>query len=446
MRKLPRLFLSRVLSRNVPRQSKKQPWEKRLQQQTGGLRGWGLSEHYGKVRLKLQFPPGAGIANASATLPYSWAEGSIQPVSALMLKIYKPVMEGGITLKAAIADALAISDHKSQEVVTPWPGIVAAFKEHKLTLDNRIAPKTFEASYERYLNVALLHLDGRNAAQTGKALMKKVLTHQRVNQKPGKKHGEALKPWVEMPKSRLECCLALKKFLEYAVAEHRQPQAFLVPEKDYLRIRGADTKGRKKAVLTDAEVLELIRLLPETWGNVIKICRVFGVRSWEVAFITRATNDDGEPQLRVTKGKTYNTRGGVKEETEPRWLEAVAVDGSTFDLVENWDQLKLPPTVSGKTLGAVLRRLPYWQQLMGEYEARGEWLRPYSLRDTFSVRAHGIVKDDTLIAAAMGHTVEVHHRSYRTTEWRSVRTAFAQAGGNEMASLVKHQQQMQQQQ
>ena len=79
---------------------------------------------------------------------------------------------------------------------------------------------------------------------------------------------------------------------------------------------------------------------------------------------TRRCHDDGEPQLRVTKGKTYNTREGVKEETEPRWLEAVAVDGSTFDLVENWDQLKLPPTVSGKTLGAVRRRLPYWQQLM----------------------------------------------------------------------------------
>ena len=386
-----------------------------------------MSEHYGKVRLKLQFPKGAGVANASATLPYPWAPTSISDVQGLLTRIYGPVMEGGVTLKTAIADVLAISDHKSQEVVTPWPGIVDAFREHKLKLDNRIAPKTFEASYGRYLNVALLHLDGRNAAQTGKSLMEKVLTHQRVNQKPGKKHGEALKPWIEMPKSRLECCLALKKFLEYAVAEHRQPQAFLVPEKDYLKIRGADAKSRKKAVLTDAEVLELIRLLPETWANVIKICRVFGVRSWEVAFITRATNDDGEPQLRVTKGKTYNTRGGVKEETDPRWLEAVAVNGTTFNLVEEWNQLKLPPTVSGKSLGAILRRLPYWQQLMNQYKAKGEWLRPYSLRDTFSVRAHGIVKDDTLIAAAMGHTVEVHHRSYRTSEWRSVRKAFAEA-------------------
>ena len=133
----------------------------------------------------------------------------------------------------------------------------------------------------------------------------------------------------------------------------------------------------------------------------MKISSVLGVRSWEVAFINRATNEDGEPQLRVTKGKTYR----VKEENEPRWLQPVAIDDSTFGLVEGWEQLKLPPTVFGKTLEAVLRRLPYWQLLLAEYKARGEWLRPYSLRDTFSVRAHGIVKDDTLIAAAMGHTV-----------------------------------------
>ena len=417
----------------MPRQKRhKHDWEdglKRNVNKGGKRRGWSVSEHNGKTRLRLQFPKTGDEwpANAQTNLPYSWEEDSIDDITLLINRIYTPVMSKKKSLREAIDDALGVSDKKAQEVVTPWPGIVAAFREHKLTLDNRIAEKTFEASYGRYLNVALLHLDGRNAAQTGKALMEKVLTHQRVNQKPGKKHGEALKPWVEMPKSRLECCLALKKFLEYAVAEHRQPQAFLVPEKDYLKIRGADAKSRKKAVLTDAEVLELIRLLPESWANVVRVSRVFGVRPWEIEYIARANNDDGQPQLRVIKGKTFTTRSGVKEETEPRWLEAVAVNGSTFDLVQNWDQLTFPPTVSGKTLGAYLRRLPYWQQLVADYEARGEWLRPYSFRDTFSVRAHGYGIEDTMIAAALGHSIEVHHRSYRTSEWRSVRTAFAKA-------------------
>jgi hypothetical protein len=65
--------------------------------------------------------------------------------------------------------------------------------------------------------------------------------------------------------------------------------------------------------------------------------------------------------LRGIKGKTFTTRSGVKEQTEPRWLEAVAVNGTTFDLVQTWYQLTLPQTVSGKTLGNILRRLPYWQ-------------------------------------------------------------------------------------
>ena len=50
---------------------------------------------------------------------------------------------------AAIANALAKSDHKSQEVVTLWPGIVTAFKDNKLNQGNRIAEKTFKAFYQR---------------------------------------------------------------------------------------------------------------------------------------------------------------------------------------------------------------------------------------------------------------------------------------------------------
>jgi len=414
----------------MPRLKKKQSWEIKLQSTTTGMRGWSLSDHNAKVRLRLQFPKeGDWPANGQANLPYAWEPSAetFTSVQGLVTRIHAPVMSGKKTLKAAIDDVLAVSDNKADEVVRQWPAIVAAFKKYKLEQGNRIAETTFESSYGRYLNVALVHLQGRKPAQTGKDLTRRVLAHQRVNQKPGIKQGEALQPWIEMPKSRLECCLALKKFLEYAVAEHRQPQTFLIADKDYLELRGADGKRRKKAVLSDEQVLELIKLLPKPWANVVKISRVFGVRPWEIEFIALATNDDGEPQLRVTKGKTYNTRGGVKEENEPRWLEAVAIDGNTFGLVEGWNQLTLPPTVSGKTLGNILRRLPYWQQLVTEYEARGEWLRPYSFRDTFSVRAHGIVKDDTLIAAAMGHTVEVHHRSYRTSEWRSVRKAFAEA-------------------
>ncbi|MDC3185935.1 hypothetical protein OBA47_01715 [bacterium] len=53
----------------------------------------------------------------------------------------------------------------------------------------------------------------------------------------------------------------------------------------------------------------------------------------------------------------------------------MAVDGTTFDLVAGWNQLKLPPTVSGKTLGAVLRRLPSLNCVVPEHHPAPSHLR-----------------------------------------------------------------------
>ena len=231
----------------MPRLAKNKPgWEIGLQAAVKqGRRGWSVVNFRDKTRLRLQFPKqGSWPADAQAFLHYPWSPDSVNPVIQLVNAIYPMVMSGKFTLRAALDDVLAVSDHKADEVVTPWPGIITAFKNYKLTQGNRIAETTFDSSYGRYLSVALVHLQGRKAAQSGKDLTRRVLAHSRINQKPGIKQGEELKPWIEMPKSRLECCLALKKFLEYAVAEHRQPQTFLIGEKDYLELRGADGKRR----------------------------------------------------------------------------------------------------------------------------------------------------------------------------------------------------------
>ncbi len=410
----------------MARQSKKQPWERSLQA-TAHWRGWGLSHHYGKVRLKLQFPPGAGIANASATLPYSWDPASIGPVQGILTRIYGPVMEGGVTLKAAIDDVLAISDHKAQEVVTPWPGIVSAFKDYKLTQGNRIAEATFKSSYQRYLDVALVHLQGRNAATTGKELTERVLTEQRFNKKPGKVYGQPLKKWIDQPKSRQECALALKKFTEFAVSRHRQPQCWLLSEEDYFELKGDGGTREPRAVLSDEEVMKVISLLPETWANVVKIIRIFGFRAWEHRVIVRRINEAGEPQLFVTEGKTHISRRGVKKKTPARWLVPIPLMGNTFNLVEEWETLKLPPTVNGKQLGNELRKLPYWRELMARAKAHGEELPPYSLRHSYSQLGEeaGVNKAD--LCHAMGHSEEVHNRQYTTSTAASVRRSFQKA-------------------
>ena len=223
----------------MPRQKKnKQAWEIGLQGSvSAGRRGWSVSEHNGRTRLRLQFPKtGDWPANAQTNLPFPWDKRSTNEIVLLINRLYEPVMSGKKTLQQAIGDELALSDNKADEVITPWSGIVEAFRDNRLTLGNRIKPETYEASYGRYLQVALLHLQGRKPAKTGKELIERVLTHERFNQKSGVKQGEKLKPWIEMSASRQECCLALKLFLEFAVSEHRQPQALLIPERDYLQL------------------------------------------------------------------------------------------------------------------------------------------------------------------------------------------------------------------
>ena len=174
--------------------------------------------------------------------------------------------------------------------------------------------------------------------------------------------------------------------------------------------------------------MKVISLLPESWANVVKIIRIFGFRAWEHRVIVRRINEDGEPQLFVTEGKTYATRG-TKRQNDPRFLRPIPVGGQIFDLVGEVQrgELDLPKgkqgnliEVDGRNLGNRLRQLPLWRELEGKYAAQGEWLRPYSFRDSWSHEAGRYGMSDHNICRAMGNTVEVRNRSYRTSSFSSM--------------------------
>lgn len=425
----------------MPRKQKTKPtWEVGLQGAVReGRRGWSVVNFRGKVRLRLQFPKkGTYPADQQAFLPYEWAPESINPILQICNRIYGPVMSGEATLRSAIDVALAESDHKRHICVAPWVEVAAAFKRDKLEMGNQIKEKTFDASYNRYLKVALHLLKGRQQPQTGKDLVEAVLRHKRTNQKTGKKYGEPLLPWIDQPKSRLECCLALKKFLEYAVHEARHANCWLVSDRDYMKLRGTDCKRREKAVLSDDEVMILIDSLPETWGNVVKLGRIYGLRPWETSCLAVRKNPAGDWQMFCTEGKVYSTRG-LKKTNDPRWLIPIPINGNDFDLVETMRKGYLalpigndgePIEIDGASLGKALRRLPMWKRLVLEKKKQGEWLRPYSLRDTYSLKGTEYGLHDTNISRAMGHTVAVHQRSYRTTGFEQMMEDFKKVQSN----------------
>ena len=62
-----------------------------------------------------------------------------------------------------------------------------------------------------------------------------------------------------------------------------------------------------------------------------------------------------------------------------------------------------------------------------QYESKGVYLKPYAFRDSFSVRCTRKGINDAYASEVMGHSPEVHRRSYRTSRQEDVRATFRRA-------------------
>ena len=375
----------------------------------------------------------------SVVLPFKVKESkNYRAALHLIDQIYGPVEAGEQTLKRGLEIVLSQSDHAVS--AQAWPELIKSFRRHLIENKNKIKASTYRGSYERYLDVALLLIQSRDAPTTGFELLDRVLHHQRFNQKKGTKQGEPLVKWNDQPSSRRECCLAIRNLMDFAVYRHHQAQSWLINPLDYAELRGSTERKRKKATLTDEEFLGLVDALEKRgsgWANVIKLSRVYGLRMWEINHLVVTTNPSGEKQLFCSKGKVSATHGR-KHENEPRFLFPIDVNGQDFDLQGQIErgQLELPIGVdgqnieiNGRNLGNRLRALSYWKELLQAKERCGEWLRPYSFRDTYSIRATELGIHDSLTSVAMGHTPEVHRRSYRTGDFQLTADAFKRTRG-----------------
>jgi len=424
----------------MPRAKKdEKKWEAGLRAAVNSrFRYWGVQEHSGKVRLRLQYPSGQGLPpKQQASLPFPWAAESLGPVTQLCDLIYGDVHGGKKTLQGALNEVIAKSDAKQSDPEN-WPQIVEQFHRRLTESGNKIKEETFQASYGRYFEVVLELLKGTSPPRDGQSLLERVLVHERYNRKPGKKHGEPLVLWQDQPASRQECALAIKKLTEFAVHVCHQPQSWLINPFEYARLRGAKPPAQKRAVLEDDECLkvfaELEKVAPD-WVDVARVMRVFGIRPWEMNHLVVKKDWEGVDKVFCTKGKTFTSKG-VKRTTEPRYLEAIPVAGEQFDLLERIKKQELrlpkgkdggPVKISGKNFGSSLRRTLLWRHLVEEKAKLGEELVPYSFRHTYSARCTNLGIDTDDASMAMGHTAEVHRRIYRTSTQRSMTAAFKRA-------------------
>ena len=176
--------------------------------------------------------------------------------------------------------------------------------------------------------------------------------------------------------------------------------------------------------LSDAQILQLLDNLPEgeahdRWRFAIQLCAVYGLRPEELRHLRIKDGASGAELWTIYQKSMGGTKGA---KTEPRRLHPLLLrdaDGSPID----WKlQARLqvgealPPLNrdgdGGQALNQYLRRRKVWMTLRDEAEHQGEQLTPYSFRHRYAKQAHAARLAVAEISEAMGHTIEVHLKSY----------------------------------
>lgn len=386
-------------------QSNSPKWVARLR--AACPKGWSVKDSRGSIRLSVR--SGAGGANGvSKTLPLAWAADTVADATALITRLHDSV-ENGVDLADALDRELGSATQPKPTSTTLWPQLLKLFHDD-LKLTRKLKPVTWRDNYQPFLEygVVLMGTPGSpvNAAELVTAVVKR---------------------WEDNPRSRQKAVAAWKSFLEFAVEDHNLPAAsWTLTDRKAKRLRGEGTARREVACLTDLEILELIASLPKTqagerWANAIKLLALYGLRPEELRednIVVQPHPKTGKPALKCTYLKAAQKRNG-----KARWLMPMPLTNADGEL-EQWNlagakaigQLPLPSLADKYALRTFLMRQPKWKELIAQYDAIGLWVRPYSFRNAYSVRAHNAGRHNDVVCAAMGHELDSHSSSY---EWGS---------------------------
>jgi integrase len=395
-------------------------WHESLQADVRALAvGWSVKERKGKVFLRVRQPDQPEV---SVTLPFEWIASSKGDTYTRVRSIYKLVGEG-YTLKQAalVAEGKAPKLTEKQD----WPGALERFKEQKLHHGTVIKPTTWEAKYLPVLTDAV-----------------ELMTSNRPPTTPAELIDRCIRAWDPGSRTRQERARNLAQFLRHCVTREQFPAIWqpALDLKDAIGRNPADARSQKSDPITDQQIINLLASLPDDaagqrWADVIRLMAELGLRPVELLYLSVRTDPkSGESYWWCSYEKRAG--GGV---TKPRrlWpLPLQADDGEQqkWNLQQRWltGLIDLPSLRSGNgaadAIATYLNRREGWQSLRAELEANGQRLSCYSFRHSYSLRCHQtnvIPVGD--IALAMGHSIEVHCRSYPWSSEAGASAAFARA-------------------
>jgi integrase len=359
------------------------------------------------------------------TLPFAWNEADAGRVYIRILNIYKLVAEQGYTLKQAAEVAAGKAPKLTEQ--HDWPGAVERFKEQKLSHGTAIKPGTWEAKYHPVLSDAVALLTGRKPPTTPAELIDRCIR--------GPK-------WPPGSRTRQERARNLAQFLRYCVAREQFPPIWQPPLdlKDAIGRKPADARSQKSDPITDQQIINLLASLPDDavgqrWADVIRLMAELGLRPVELLHLSVRTDPkSGESYWWCSYEKRAG--GGVTKARRLFPLPLRQDDGELvqWDLLQRWQDklIELPPLGSGNgvadSIATYLNRREGWRSLRAQLEAEGKRLSCYSFRHSYSLRCHQTnVSPVGEIALAMGHSIEVHCRSYPWSSEAGASAAFMRA-------------------
>jgi integrase len=403
----------------MPRAVAQANWHESLQADVRALAvGWSVKERKGKVFLRVRQ---ADQPEVSVTLPFEWIASSKGDAYTRVRNIYKLVGEGYSLKQAAlVADGKAPKLTEQQD----WTGALERFKQQKLSHGTVIKPATWEAKYLPVLSDAVALLTGRKPPTT-----------------PAELIDRCIRAWDPGSRTRQERARNLAQFLRYCVAREQVPAIWQPPIdlKDAIGRKPADARSQKSDPITDQQIINLIASLPDDaagqrWADVIRLMAELGLRPVELLHLSVRTDPKtGESYWWCSYEKRAG--GGV---TKPRRLYPLPLQSCDDELLQ-WNLLKrwqanlieLPSLRSGNgaadAIATYLNRREGWRSLRAQLEGNSQRLSCYSFRHGYSVRGHQRGIDNGSMALAMGHSIEVHCRSYPWATEAGASAAFMRA-------------------
>jgi integrase len=407
----------------MPAVVRAEDWEKTLRGQVKALAtGWSVKEDRGRIRLKIRQP---GLPEQSVTLQKPWPKDFDGAGDAYIRirNIYKLMAAEGYSLKQAalVADGKAPKLTEQQD----WPGAVERFKQQKLDHGTVIKLPTWEAKYAPVLSDAVAMLASSKPPTTPADLIDRCI-----------------RKWDPGSRTRQERARNLAQFLRYCVTREQFPAIWQPPIdlKDHIGRKPADARSQKSDPITDQQIINLLASLPDDdagrrWADAIRLMAELGLRPVELLHLSvRIAPKTKELYWHCSYEKRAG--GGV---TKPRRLFPLppcSDDGRQvqWNLLQRWQArlIKLPPLGSGNgvadSIATYLNRRDGWKALRADLVVNSQRLSCYSFRHSYSVRGHQLGIDNGSMALAMGHSIEVHCRSYPWATEPGTAAAFERAG------------------